>query len=225
MNAALSRLAQGFQAAGYQVYLVGGCVRDRLLGRPSTDYDLATAAPPPEIKRLLQAVPAEHVWAIGERFGTIGLKRGDRTYEITTHRAEAYTPDSRKPEVSFSTDVRADLSRRDFTVNAMALSLPEPELVDEPGARWRSRITGGAWQVNSGHLEFRAIAGRPGLKLRYLALLFAKEIVVRSTQDPRLDVPLEQLVEVATYADLKLGERRPGRRRRGAGRTDSDGES
>ncbi|HVR28829.1 MAG TPA: ATP-binding protein [Thermoanaerobaculia bacterium] len=97
--------------------------------------------------------------------------------------------------------------------------IPEPELVDEPAARWRSRMIGGAWQVNSGHPEFRAIADRPGLKLRYLALLFAKEIVLRSTQDPRLESPLEQLVEVAAYADRKLGERRPGRRRKGSGIT------
>jgi hypothetical protein len=95
--------------------------------------------------------------------------------------------------------------------------IPEPELVDEPGARWRSRMVGAVWQVNSGHPEFRAIADRPGLKLRYLALLFAKEIVLRSTQDPRLEAPLEQLVEVAAYADRKLGERRPGRRRRESG--------
>jgi len=92
--------------------------------------------------------------------------------------------------------------------------IPEPELIDEPGRRWRSRMIGGAWQVNSGHPEFRAIADRPGLKLRYLALLFAKEIVLRSTQDPRLESPLEQLVEVAAYADRNLGERRPGRRKR-----------
>jgi hypothetical protein len=97
--------------------------------------------------------------------------------------------------------------------------IPEPELVDEPGARWRSRMVGLVWQVNSGHPEFRAIADRPGLKLRYLALLFAKEIVLRSTQDPRLETPLEQLVEVAAYADRKLDERRPGRRRKVSGVT------
>ena len=70
------------------------------------------------------------MWTQGKRFGTIGCRRGGRTYEITTHRAEAYRPDSRKPEVSFGDDVEADLSRRDFTVNAMALKLPEMTLVD-----------------------------------------------------------------------------------------------
>ena len=73
------------------------------------------------------------MWTQGERFGTIGADDGGRDFEITTHRAEAYTPDSRKPEVVFADAVEADLSRRDFTVNAMALSLPEPELVDPFG--------------------------------------------------------------------------------------------
>jgi Histidine kinase-, DNA gyrase B-, and HSP90-like ATPase len=86
--------------------------------------------------------------------------------------------------------------------------IPEPELVDYPGATWRSRILDGRWQVNSGHREFRAIAGQPAVKLRYLAMLFAKEVVLRSSQDPRLEAPLEQLVEVAAYADRQLSSRR-----------------
>ena len=92
--------------------------------------------------------------------------------------------------------------------------IPEPELVDHPGATWRSRFFEGRWQVNSGHRDYQAIADRPALKLRYLALLFAKEVVLRSTQDPRLEQPLEQLAEVAAYADRRLADRRPGRRRR-----------
>lgn len=90
--------------------------------------------------------------------------------------------------------------------------IPEPELVDPPGAPWRSRVFEGRWQVNSGHADYKAIANRPALKLRYLALLFAKEIVLRSSQDPRLEDPLEQVVEVAAYADRRLTDR-PGRRR------------
>lgn len=92
--------------------------------------------------------------------------------------------------------------------------IPEPELIDHPGASWRSRLLEGRWQVNSGHRDYQAIADRPGLKLRYLALLFAKEVVLRSSQDPRLEEPLEQLAEVAAYADRRLSDRRPGRRRR-----------
>jgi hypothetical protein len=90
--------------------------------------------------------------------------------------------------------------------------IPEPELVEHPGARWRSRVVEGRWQVNSAHTEFRAIRASPTLKLRYLAMLFAKEVVLRSTQDPRLDQPLEQLVEIAAYADRNFAGR--GRKRR-----------
>lgn len=86
--------------------------------------------------------------------------------------------------------------------------IPEPELVDFPGAPWRSRLLDGRWQVNSAHAEFRAIASSPALKVRYLALLFAKEVVLRSTHDRRLEGPLEQLVEIAAYADRNLAGRR-----------------
>jgi poly(A) polymerase len=128
--AELRPLADRFVAAGHHVYLVGGTVRDLLLGREITgDYDLTTDALPAETKRLLEGW-ADAVWTQGERFGTIGARKGDRSYEITTHRAEAYHPDSRKPDVEFADAIEADLSRRDFTVNAMALALPDPHLVD-----------------------------------------------------------------------------------------------
>jgi len=118
-------LARRFVDAGWKLYLVGGSVRDAILGYPlgpSTDLDFTTDARPDDIEGAV-AGWADAVWDQGRRFGTIGAKKGDRTYEITTHRAEAYTPDSRKPEVAFADAVEADLSRRDFTVNAMALRL------------------------------------------------------------------------------------------------------
>jgi poly(A) polymerase len=117
-------LAERFAAAGRRLYLVGGSVRDAILGRPleDLDLDLTTDARPEEIERLVQGW-ADAVWDQGRRFGTIGAEHDGRRYEITTHRAEAYVPESRKPEVAFADEVEADLSRRDFTVNAMALEL------------------------------------------------------------------------------------------------------
>jgi poly(A) polymerase len=133
VNAALTRLADSFEAAGFQIYLVGGCVRDRLLGRASNDYDLATDAPPPEVKRLLNALPAEHVWTVGERFGTIGAHLDGATVEITTFRSEEYTPRSRKPAVRFGTTLEGDLARRDLTINAIAQDVRSGALIDPFG--------------------------------------------------------------------------------------------
>ncbi len=128
-------LAERFADEGFTLYLVGGVVRDLLLGKDlagGRDIDLTTDARPADTKRIVQGW-AESVWSQGERFGTIGCRADGWDYEITTHRAEAYSPDSRKPDVVFADVVEADLSRRDFTVNAMALALPEPELIDPFG--------------------------------------------------------------------------------------------
>jgi poly(A) polymerase len=137
----LGPVAERFRAAGHQLYLVGGTVRDLLVdsGRSDYDLDLTTDARPPEIKACLEGW-ADAIWSQGEKFGTIGAHKIDaasgetRVYEITTFRAEAYTDDSRKPHVVFADEIEADLSRRDFTVNAMALDLTAgsdtPELVD-----------------------------------------------------------------------------------------------
>lgn len=139
--AELAPLAERFRANGHRLYLVGGTVRDLLVdsGKSDFDLDLTTDARPPQIKACLEGW-ADNIWTQGEKFGTIGAFKTDpstglkRPYEITTFRAEAYTDDSRKPVVVFADDIGADLSRRDFTVNAMALELTgdggAPELVD-----------------------------------------------------------------------------------------------
>ncbi len=126
----LAPLTERFRAAGHRLYLVGGTVRDLLVdsGRSDFDLDLTTDARPAEIKACLEGW-ADAIWNQGEKFGTIGAHKVNpetgesRPYEITTFRAEAYTDDSRKPHVVFADDIEVDLSRRDFTVNAMALEL------------------------------------------------------------------------------------------------------
>jgi poly(A) polymerase len=132
-------LARLFSAAGHDLYLVGGSVRDAFLGRESVDQDLdfTTVARPDEVQRIVGPW-ADEMYLVGAAFGTIGAIKRGLIHEITTFRSEVYRDDSRKPNVSFSDDIETDLSRRDFTVNAMALRLPgsdgdEPILVDPFG--------------------------------------------------------------------------------------------
>jgi poly(A) polymerase len=131
---ATEEVARRFAAAGHSLSLVGGSVRDALFPGPTGtatphDLDLTTDALPAETERLVRGW-ADDIWTQGERFGTIGCRKGTQVYEITTYRAEVYAPDSRKPEVTFGEDLAVDLSRRDFTMNALALRLPDMELID-----------------------------------------------------------------------------------------------
>lgn len=127
-------LGEHFGVEGKQLFLVGGSVRDAFLGAATNDLDFATDARPPEIVALLDGW-ADSVFRVGEAFGTIGAVRDGTVYEVTTFRSDVYREDSRKPHVEFSDDIETDLSRRDFTVNAMAIRIPEarnaaPEMVD-----------------------------------------------------------------------------------------------
>ena len=126
----LTALGERFGAAGHELALVGGPVRDAFLGRTSPDLDFTTDATPEEILGVIRGWADVH-WEIGRAFGTIGLRRGDAIIEITTYRTDAYDRETRKPTVSFGRSLGEDLVRRDFTVNAMALRLPGLEFVDE----------------------------------------------------------------------------------------------
>jgi len=125
----LGDLAARLREAGHQAYVVGGSVRDALLGAPSSDLDVTTDARPEQIRSVVDGW-ADAVWLQGERFGTVGVVRGGVAIEITTFRADVYRADSRKPTVTYSDSIEADLARRDFTVNAIAAELPSLQLVD-----------------------------------------------------------------------------------------------
>jgi poly(A) polymerase len=128
----LDSLGKMFHEAGYELALVGGPVRDAILGRVAPDVDLTTNATPDQILEVIKGKVDTH-WEIGKEFGTIGCRIGDDQIEITTYRTDQYEADSRKPEVKFGTDLKHDLQRRDFTVNAMALTLPDRDFVDPFG--------------------------------------------------------------------------------------------
>jgi poly(A) polymerase len=127
--APISTLAEAFHTAGHDLALVGGPVRDAFLGRDINDLDFTTSARPEEIEHILRPL-SDAVWDVGRAFGTIAARLGDVTVEITTYRADTYDGTSRKPDVAFGDSVEKDLFRRDFTMNAMALTLPDLVLVD-----------------------------------------------------------------------------------------------
>jgi poly(A) polymerase len=128
----VDELGSRFTGAGHEIALVGGPVRDILLGRGSKDLDFTTSAHPDVIERLVSGW-ADHVWDIGKAFGTIGCRKGEWVLEITTYRSETYDPTSRKPEVSYGDSLDGDLARRDFAMNAMAVRLPSRQFVDPYG--------------------------------------------------------------------------------------------
>jgi hypothetical protein len=153
--------------------------------------------------------PATYEWSVAGNVGTISEESPGHAVLIAAgHEADgrvAVTVRSRGKEAHTAADVMVVDEIRPARSGE---GIPDPDFVNEPGGSWRSRFVDASWQVNAGHRDYRAITGRPTLKLRYLAMLFAKEIVLRSSQDPRLDKPLEQLVEVAAYADRNVNERK-----------------
>ncbi|HLB61912.1 MAG TPA: CCA tRNA nucleotidyltransferase [Actinomycetota bacterium] len=127
-------LGARFHESGHELYLVGGAVRDLLLGRFESDgeVDFTTDAVPHETTRVLRGW-ADALYMVGVRYGTVGARKGGRVIEITTFREEVYRAEDRKPVVTFAKDIDTDLSRRDFTINAMAVRLPAGTFVDPFG--------------------------------------------------------------------------------------------
>src|SRR5664280_784144 len=121
--AALASLGNAFARRGKRIYLVGGMVRDRLLGRQSSDYDFTTDAVPEESKHILSELCGT-VFQPGERYGTICALLEGFEIQVTTFRGDRYAPGSRKPEVRYGVSLEEDLARRDFTINALALAVP-----------------------------------------------------------------------------------------------------
>ena len=129
LPAVVLELAELFTAKGQELSLVGGPVRDAMCGRKPHDWDLATSARPDTTEQILKDW-AGNVWTMGKEFGTIGAHKAGLTVEVTTYRSDKYQKNSRKPAVKFGDTLEGDLTRRDFTVNAMALRLPDLTLVD-----------------------------------------------------------------------------------------------
>ena len=127
--AVAKELGERFTAAGHELYLVGGSVRDMVLGRSAPDLDFTTDAHPTQTTQLLRGW-AERQYLVGVRFGTVGALKDGQRLEITTFRQEVYAEEHRKPSVTFGKDLQTDLSRRDFTINAMAIALPDGGFVD-----------------------------------------------------------------------------------------------
>lgn len=128
----IDELGRRFADAGHELALVGGPVRDAMLGRQHNDLDFATSARPEQTEKLLKGW-ADAIWDMGRAFGTIGCRKDEWQVEITTYRSESYDPDSRKPDVDFGDSLDGDLGRRDFTVNAMAVRVPGREVEDPYG--------------------------------------------------------------------------------------------
>jgi poly(A) polymerase len=132
IGSVIDELGARFAAAGEELALVGGPVRDAMIGRLQEDLDFTTSARP-EVTEKLVSGWADAVWDMGREFGTIGCRKGEWQVEITTYRSETYDPTSRKPDVDFGDSLEGDLGRRDFSVNSMAVRVPQREFVDPFG--------------------------------------------------------------------------------------------
>jgi poly(A) polymerase len=195
---AAGELGRLFARAGYELSLVGGPVRDVFLGQVPGDLDLTTDATPEQVLELVNGW-ADSVWTVGIAFGTVGLRKGKVTFEITTYRSEAYSLKSRKPDVVYGSSLLEDLSRRDFTINAMACRLPDCEFVDPFGGlddlRSRELRTPAAASVSFSDDPLRIL--RAARFTAKLGLTVAADVRAAMTdQAPRLEIVSAERITV-----------------------------
>lgn len=203
-------LARLLAKRGHDTSLVGGPVRDAFLGRPHGDLDLTTDARPEQVMDITGEW-ADAIWPVGVRFGTVGLRKGLVLFEITTYRSEHYDPDSRKPDVQYETSLSADLSRRDFTVNAMAARLPGLDLVDLFGglADLRDKILRTPGRATDSFNDDPLRILRAARFVAQLGLTPTKEVTAAMTElAPRLQIVSAE--RIAVELEKLLRASRPG---------------
>lgn len=215
--ASADELGRLFASHGHELALVGGPVRDVFLGRSPGDLDLTTDATPARVLEIIDAW-ADQFWTVGIEFGTVGMRKGSEIFEITTYRSEQYTGRSRKPDVEYGKSLTEDLSRRDFTVNAMAARLPGLELVDPFGgmADLRSKVlrTPGPPEVSFGDDPLRIL--RAARFTAQLGFTVAPEARAAMTElAPRLQPPKVSAERISAELSKLLLSPLPGGPRRG----------
>jgi poly(A) polymerase len=215
--ASADELGRLFASHGHELALVGGPVRDVFLGRRPGDLDLTTDATPARVLDIINDW-ADQFWTVGIEFGTVGMRKGSEIFEITTYRSEQYTGRSRKPDVEYGKSLIEDLSRRDFTVNAMAARLPGYELVDPFGgmADLRSKVlrTPGPPEVSFGDDPLRIL--RAARFTAQLGFTVAPEARAAMTElAPRLQPPKVSAERISAELSKLLLSPLPGGPRRG----------
>jgi poly(A) polymerase len=215
--ASADELGRLFASHGHELALVGGTVRDVFLGRSPGDLDLTTDATPARVLEIVNDW-ADQFWTVGIEFGTVGMRKGSEIFEITTYRSEQYTGRSRKPDVEYGKSLTEDLSRRDFTVNAMAARLPGHELVDPFGgmADLRSKVlrTPGPPEVSFGDDPLRIL--RAARFTAQLGFTVAPEARAAMTElAPRLQPPKVSAERISAELSKLLLSPLPGGPRRG----------
>jgi len=217
VSASADELGRLFASHGHELALVGGPVRDAFLGRSPGDLDATTDATPARVLEIINGW-ADQFWTVGIEFGTVGMRKGGEVFEITTYRSEQYTGRSRKPDVEYGKSLTDDLSRRDFTVNAMAARLPGYELVDPFGgmADLRSKVlrTPGPPEVSFGDDPLRILrAARFTAQLGFTVAPEARAAM--TTIAPQLQPPKVSAERISAELSKLLLSPLPGGPRRG----------